>query len=368
MKRLLYGSPFDPIHEGHLAMIKAAQTAIQAEEVTLIITKNPRWKNTTTNIFDRINMVKLAIANDPQLVLSLYEVEKDAVIQFTIDTVKHFKQLYPQDTFYYLIGGDQVEQFHKWKQADQFHGFVQLIAYPRPGASLDHPNWGRYSIQKLSGPLFPIASTSIRNLETLATPFPVIQYIFEHQLYFVPKLKAFYQPKRFEHVYATACLAYEIAHHNQLPATDAFLAAILHDIGKDMDEEEARDLLQEYDTVNQPVEPYALHQFVGAILARQEFNIIQDAILEAIRYHTTGKAQMGPLAQIVYAADKIEPTRGYDSSALIEACKKNYHQGFIAVLKENLQYLKKKKHKITNPLVKECMGYYLGETDGKTNP
>jgi nicotinate-nucleotide adenylyltransferase len=365
MKRLLYGSPFDPIHDGHLAMLKAAQASIQADEVILIITKNPRWKNTTTNILDRINMVKLAIANEPHMTLSLFEVEKDAVINFTIHTVRHFRQLYPNDQLYYLIGGDQVEQFHKWKEADQFKSLIQLIAYPRQGASLDHPNWTKFSIQKMSGPLYPISSTNLRNLESLATPFSVIQYMFEHQLYFVPKLKAFYEPERFEHVYSTACLAYQIAEANGLAATDAFLAAILHDIAKDIDEEEARDLLNEYDTINQPVESYALHQFVGAILARQEFNIKQEPILEAIRYHTTGKAQMGPLAQIVYASDKIEPTRGYDSTALINACKQNYHQGFLLVLKENLNHLKKKKHKITNPLVKECMGYYLGELDGK---
>ncbi|MBM3910001.1 MAG: nicotinate (nicotinamide) nucleotide adenylyltransferase [Firmicutes bacterium] len=365
MIRLLYGSPFDPIHHGHLAMLKSAQQHIRADEVLLIITKNPRWKNITTNILDRINMVKLAIAHDPSFQLSLYEVEKDAVINFTIHTVQYFKQLYPNDQLYYLIGGDQVEQFHKWKEADKFKTLVQLIAYPRPGSSLDHPNWQRYSIQKMSGPLYPVSSTSIRNLESLATPLPVIQYIFANQLYFVPKLKAFYQPERFQHVYSTASLAYEIALENHQSPEDAFLAAILHDIAKDMDEEEARALLDEYDTVNQPVEQYALHQFVGAILARQEFNIKHDGILEAIRYHTTGKAQMGPLAQIVYAADKIEPTRGYDSSALIAACKKQYHEGFLMVLKENLLHLKKKKHKITNPLVKECMAYYLGENDGK---
>jgi nicotinate-nucleotide adenylyltransferase len=365
MKRILYGSPFDPIHDGHLHMLHIAQETLQADEVILIMTKNPRWKNTTTNVLDRINMVKLAIADKKGFTLSLFEVEKEAVINFTIHTVAHFRELYPNDDLYYLIGGDQVEQFHKWKDAARLANEVKLIAYPRPGASLEHPNWEEYRIQRISGPLLSVASTRIRNLEILATPLPVIQYIFEHQLYFVPKLKAFYEDNRFAHVYSTACLAYEIAQHNQLPAADAFLAAILHDIAKDMDEAEARDLLSEYDTVNQPVETYALHQFVGAILARQEFNIQHDGILEAIRYHTTGKANMGPLAQIIYAADKIEPTRGYDSSQLIAACKQNYQQGFLAVLKENYQHLKKKKHKITNPLVKECLQSYLGEKDGK---
>lgn len=365
MIRLLYGSPFDPIHDGHLAMLKSSQQAIQADSVHLIITKNPRWKNTTTNILDRINMVKLAIQKEPGYELSLYEVEKGALINFTIHTIQHFKSLYPHDKLYYLIGGDQVEQFHKWKDAESLSTLVQLIAYPRPGASLDHPNWARYHIQKLSGPLFPVSSTSIRNLESLATPLPIIQYIFEHQLYFVPKLKAFYQAKRFAHVYSTACLAFAIAETNGMNPSEAFLAAILHDIAKDMDEDEARELLNEYDAIPTNIESYALHQFVGAILVRQEFNIQSEPILEAIRYHTTGKAQMGPLAQIVYSADKIEPTRGYDSHALIEACKQDYQKGFLLVLKDNIQHLKKKKHKLSNPLVKECIRYYIGEEDGQ---
>jgi nicotinate-nucleotide adenylyltransferase len=365
MRRILYGSPFDPIHDGHLHMLQTAKQALQAEEVVLIITKNPRWKNTTTNILDRINMVKLAITPLSGFSLSLFEVEKEAVINFTIDTVTHYRKLYPQDELWYLIGGDQVEQFHKWKDATRLAKDIKLVAYPRPGTSLEHPNWERFNIQRISGELVNVSSTKIRNLEILATPLSVIQYIFEHQLYFVPKLKAFYQPKRFEHVYSTACLAYEIALANHLPASEAFLAAILHDIGKDMDEEEARALLQEYETIPGPVETYALHQVVGAILARQEFNIQHDGILEAIRYHTTGKAQMGPLAKIIYAADKIEPTRGYDSSALITLCKQDYQSGFLAVLQENHNHLKKKKHKMTNPLVKECIQFYIGEPDGK---
>ena len=192
-----------------------------------------------------------------------------------------------------------------------------------------------------------------------------MQYMIDHELYFIPKLKAFYQPQRFDHVVSTAQLAYAIAVSNQLSGAKAFLAGIFHDIAKDISEEESQRLYQEYEPNPLPVEKYALHQVVGTIVAKNEFNLDDEEVLEAIRYHTTGKAQMGAIAQIVYASDKIEPTRGYDSSNLIALCKQQYHEGFLAVLQENYRQIKKKQHKITNPLVKECMQYYLGENYGK---
>jgi hypothetical protein len=66
-------------------------------------------------------------------------------------------------------------------------------------------------------------------------------------------------------------------------------------------------------------------------------------------------------AKIIYAADKADPARGYDSSALIAACYKNYYLGFLTVLDANRDYLKEKGYVLDNPLTKECMELYLGE-------
>jgi nicotinate-nucleotide adenylyltransferase len=361
MKILLYGSPFDPIHDGHLHMLETVYREKNIDKVILLITKNPRWKQTITSIDDRINMVKLAIKDKPYVELSLFEVESDKVVHFTIDSVRHYKAIYPNDELFYLIGGDQVEQFHKWKDADEYAGLITLLAYPRLDVDLQHPNYRTYHISPILGPLMDVSSTAIRQFQSLQTPLSVIDYILEKELYAVPKIKAFYNPKRYMHVISTAQVAYRIAKANHLEPSHAFLAGYLHDIGKDMDEEAAKRLYQDHDTSGLPVESYALHQVVGAIIAEQEFNIHHEGILEAIRYHTTGNKNMGPLAKIVYSSDKIEPLRGYDSQALIDACCRDLHTGFIEVLKDNLMYLKKKEHKISHPLVKACIQEYLGE-------
>ena len=62
---------------------------------------------------------------------------------------------------------------------------------------------------------------------------------------------------------------------------------------------------------------------------------------------------------VVYASDKIEPTRGFDSSFLINSCLKNYKQGFIDTLVDNKKYLLAHNKDIENKLTDECFEMYL---------
>ena len=90
--------------------------------------------------------------------------------------------------------------------------------------------------------------------------------------------------------------------------------------------------------------------------------MIQDEeIIEAIICHATGKKDMNSFDKIIYASDKIEPSRGYDSTKLIDACMKSYEKGFLKVLKENKIYLESKGYETDNKLTKECYKEYLGE-------
>ena len=68
---------------------------------------------------------------------------------------------------------------------------------------------------------------------------------------------------------------------------------------------------------------------------------------------------MSPLSMVVYSADKIEPTRGFDSSELINACLKDFKNGFIEVLKANKQYLTETGKDIENRLTSACFRFYL---------
>ena len=105
--------------------------------------------------------------------------------------------------------------------------------------------------------------------------------------------------------------------------------------------------------------PYCLHQFVGEYLARERFGIENHLVLDAIKFHCTGKPHMPPLSKIVFSADKIEPTRGYDSSALIKKCKTNYYFGFLEVLKANREFIEKHGSGEDNPLTQACYRLYL---------
>ena len=67
---------------------------------------------------------------------------------------------------------------------------------------------------------------------------------------------------------------------------------------------------------------FSYHQFIGSYIAKEEFKMEKD-VVEAIEFHATGNYPMSRLAKIIYASDKIEPTRGFDSSDLINSCLEN---------------------------------------------
>jgi predicted HD superfamily hydrolase involved in NAD metabolism len=121
---------------------------------------------------------------------------------------------------------------------------------------------------------------------------------------------------RYEHTLRVADTAEDLALAHDLDANRARLAALLHDAARETAPEGFLDLadkwrLQVGDPERQS--PKLLHGPVAAELARRELGIDDQEVLEAIRAHTTGRPGMGPLALVLYVADKIEPARDYPS-------------------------------------------------------
>ena len=94
--------------------------------------------------------------------------------------------------------------------------------------------------------------------------------------------------------------------------------------------------------------------------AEKDFGITDPVILDAIKYHTTGRKKMSWLEKLVFVSDKIEPTRPYDSSDLIKAMYDDFEQGFITVLKANREFLISKDKMVDNRFTADCFKYYLG--------
>lgn len=359
-KIILFGGSFDPIHQGHIEMAKNAKASVNADEVIFILAKNPRWKSPGVDVNARLDMLRLAVQKVNGFSISLYEVDSDAPVNYSIDTAVHFREAYPTAELYYLIGFDEVALFPKWKDAERLSQTVHLLAYGRPGYPLDPAIVAEYHMTLVEGEVHDAASHDIRALKQAKTPFEVLDYITRHDLYFMKTIRTYIDGRRLEHSISVAKLAYAIAESNGLEPDRAFIAGLLHDIGKEEDHDDKMELLKSYYKDPDQLPAFSFHQFVGAIIAEKDFGINDPEILDAIRYHATGKANMSPLGMIIYAADKIEPTRGFDSKDLIQSCMNDYKQGFKDVLQANKDFLLGKKKDIQNPLTHECMEQYLG--------
>lgn len=172
--------------------------------------------------------------------------------------------------------------------------------------------------------------------------------------------------KRFNHSLSVAKLCYDVALANNLEKPlKYYLAGVLHDIGKNYDKVKSFDIIDTYYHKYLYFPKYSYHQFIGEYLIMHKLNIYDDEVLEAVKYHCTGSKHMTTIGKIVYACDKIDPLRNFDSTALIKTMMDDYEIGFIEVLDENRKFLLSKaknqqeKRAIENKLTNDCFDYYL---------
>lgn len=363
MNIIIFGGTFDPIHNGHLRIAKAASVKYNAK-VLFVPSKTPRWKNPTESISNRLEMLKIALSDVGfPCEIDDYEIKSNNDINYSIDTVKYMKSKYPNDTLYFLIGFDQVNNFDKWKDSSELSKLVKIIYVNRNNYEVDKKIANDFNMENIdflkSG---DVSSSDVRNLKNLDIPQKVLKYIEENRLYFINKLSSFIPEKRLNHSISVANLALKIATLNNLENKEKYyIAGLLHDIGKTYNKEDSNllKLMKENYEEYLDIPNFAYHQFVGEMLANKEFDIKDNEILDAIKFHCTGKSNMSTLGMVIYASDKIDPLRDFDSTWLMDSCFKNWKQGFLDTLEDNKKYLLEHKKDITNRLTDACFDMYL---------
>lgn len=365
MERLIiFGGTFDPIHKGHLRIAHHASLVLNSD-VVFVPAKIPRWKSPEASVENRIEMLEIALKQDNSASFSidLCEIKRPGDVTYSIDTVQYFKDKYPHKELFLLIGADEVNKFPNWHEAEKLSKLAKIIFVNRPDIEIDNKILNDYKIISLN--FFEsgnVSSSAVRNLQSIDIPSNVLKYIENNNLYFMKRLHSYLGEKRLNHSMSVAHVAYAIAKANKIPDPGrAYIAGALHDIGKELDDNEAKEIMEKEFPQYAAYPKFAYHQFTGSYLARKEFGIDDRTIIDAIKYHCTGKAHMSSLAKIIFAADKIEPTRGYDSSSLISDCLDNYYVGFLHVIKENAKFLDSKGGSATTELSKECYNEYLNK-------
>lgn len=363
---ILYGGSFDPIHNGHLRIANYASLKLNAD-VIFVPAKTPRWKEVSANEKHRLKMLKLVLKGcaPSGSRISKFEIESDAEVNYSIDTVRYYKNKYKKANLYFLIGGDQVNRFDKWKEAEEIAKLAHIVFVPRPGIILDNKIIKKYNMTNLeyfeSG---EVSSSEIRAGRFLDLPWEAINYIEKKRLYYIATLEKYVSEQRLLHSMEVAKLAYKIAKINKLDNPWKFyIAGLFHDIGKLSGEHQldANEFMEKNYPEYMNLPKFAYHQFIGAYIAEHEIGINDSDILDAIKFHCTGKANMSKLGMVVYASDKIEPTRPFDSRFLINSCYKNWYQGFIDTLVDNKKYLLAHAKDIQNKLTDECFKMYIGD-------
>jgi len=162
MKIGLFFGSFNPIHIGHLAIANYMIEFTDLSEIWLIVSpQNPfKSKESLVNEYERIKMVELAVGNEYKIKPSDIEFRLPKP-SYTIDTLTYLTEKHPTKEFVILIGSDNLDFFHKWKNYEQILDQYKLYVYPRPGYGLgvyeNHKN-----VQLVQAPQMEISSSFIR--------------------------------------------------------------------------------------------------------------------------------------------------------------------------------------------------------------
>ena len=176
-----------------------------------------------------------------------------------------------------------------------------------------------------------------------------------------PIALSYLKPKRMPHVLGTEQEAIRLARRYGADETDARIAALLHDCTKKLDMPEQLALCAQYGIELDELEQKALkllHSKTGAAIARDVFGV-EDAVYDAIWYHTTGKPDMTLLEKIIYLADYIEPSRDFDGvDTLRQAVYEDLDHGLLMGLSMTIQEMEEMGNPVHH-LTRDARDYLL---------
>ena len=159
---LFFGS-FNPIHVGHLIIANHVLTHSKLDRIWFVVSPHNPLKESSSLLPEqqRLHMVRLAIEKETKFSASNIEFQLPKP-SYTIDTMLHLTEKFPQHTFTIIVGGDSFQNLPKWKNYQQLVAQYPFIVYNRPGFAVD-TSLGK-SISITQAPLLDISSTYIRGL------------------------------------------------------------------------------------------------------------------------------------------------------------------------------------------------------------
>ncbi len=350
MRTGIYGGTFSPPHNGHVSAAKAFLEQAELDRLLIMPSLISPHKPTAEDDVPqrRIDMLKLAFADEPCITVCDYEIKQGGV-SYTYLTLGHFYN--EGDTLCFLTGSDMFLTLDEWKNPERIFELSEIWCMSRTGDD------GRELLKKKEffeleyggrcffcrGDAVVVSSsevrTKLRRGEDVSGLLPeaVLAYVEKNDLYgaknaeFKKNIKDTLSDKRYEHSMGAARTAERIGLELSLPESSLwrlFRAGILHDCTKEMSTESQLSLLGDREVDPDYLEsPQTLHQLSGAVYAEKRFGC-DSRVCRMIECHCTGMPGMDLCEKIVFLADFTEPGREY------EACKRLRNELFSQKLTE----------------------------------
>jgi len=388
-KLAIMGGTFDPIHMGHLVTAEEVRHEFDVDEVLFVPTGHPPHKSNInmTTCEHRYLMTVLATAANPYFKVSRIEIEREGVT-YTIDTIKELKRIYGNEVqLYFITGADAIHKILNWKESRELLQICDFVAVTRPGYNKEEliekieelNKQYETNIHFLEVPALAISSSDIRRRLNEMKPIKYLvpqeveNYIKKHELYnyqirLTDKEKEeMYQyvasklsPKRYAHTRGVVEMALEYAKLNGLDYNETFIAALFHDIGKEIPRQESLALCEKYQIELDEYEKkhiHLAHGKIGAVILERDWGISKPSILNGIKYDTLGRLNMTDLEKVIYLADMTEEGRSsYKGKEEIKRLAQyNLDRAMYKALISSYNYvtniLKQEVHPITNELI-----------------
>lgn len=357
----IFGGSFDPIHIEHIRMAKSAIDTLCLDKLIIMPASTPPHKQgkRLSPAAARLHACTLAFENEPKVEVSDYEIEKQGT-SYTYLTCRHFRALYPEANLFWLVGTDMLRDFPTWKNPEDILSNATLAVCSRA----EKEGWEEKELALFREKFHKevaviryvasaVSSTQIRVLSgagmriTHLMDEKVAQFIEKEGLYKISnadKALSLQNEKRAKHSLGVALAAATVANKLKMDERQAITAALFHDCAKNITAEHP--LLKGFvlDEKYGEVPPDVWHQFAGAYLAETAFKVTDEEVLNAIRFHTSGRANMTALEKLIFLADMVEESRTFDG---VDEIRKQFYQGNLdeamrLALKKSLSFLKEK--------------------------
>ena len=191
MKIGLYFGTFNPIHVGHLIIANHLAENSNVDQVWMVVTPhNPhKQKSTLLNDYQRLNMVQFAIEDYPKIKASDIEFNLSQP-NYTVNTLAHLQAKYPKHEFCLIMGEDNLNSLHKWKNYQTILDNYAIYVYPRIATNTKKSEFENHkNVHKINAPIVELSSTHIResiknkkNVQPML-PHKVWQYL-DHNLFY----------------------------------------------------------------------------------------------------------------------------------------------------------------------------------------